>query len=376
MVIRALVVLTLVLAGPAAAQSRIALPSEVGLAAPAAVSLAPAALAAARPTLSIPTAGPALSIPAFSATPVAAAAAPPAAPSRAAGRASAPARANRIGPADVEAAVDRVARDWNQKPLEDYVHDSKALPKSFNVLALRNFQRKAGILRFTKLDPRYSASFKAVYGPRGSDRLAKSLGSPIDETLGTGWMGRVVSLKDGRTVKTIIREGSRTSKIGILFETEAWMTYHLQQKLDRYGIKVLPIIAVGPDGMYLEKPLVDAKTIGSRILKTKKKLSGTQMARLRILHRSAVGLAEETGVPIDLKADNVFWDGSDWVLLDPVGNISRPASYGKTLDVRDFDEFYLKWAGKKPPSDKGLTIDRVVKQFPMIQKDYDRSSRK
>lgn len=250
------------------------------------------------------------------------------------------------------------------RSLSSYIETSAELPLIFNILALRKFQQSQGLPMFTKLADRFKRSFETLYGSKSSNRIEQFLGSPISAELGTGWMSRVVQLKNGRVFKLIIRERGRTANVGILFESEAWVTFHLQRNEALYQIKTLPILSVGPNGMYLEKPLVVSNSIGDKVFAVG--LTELQINRLKFLHQNAIRLAEDTGISLDLKSSNMFWDGLDWVLLDPIGSIGYKG-YARTLDARDFNEFYLRWSDSTVIQDNGLTIDDVVKMFPEIR---------
>ena len=201
-------------------------------------------------------------------------------------------------------------------PLKDYIKSSHALPDLFNVLSLRDYHRTQGLPRFSKLADRFKQSYRQLYGSKQDNPL----GSVISKELGRGWMGRVVQLEDGRVIKLVVQEVNKTSNIGIYFETEAWVTYHLR-KQRRYKIKVAPIVSVGQDGMYLEKRLIPSELLGDKILKKQKKLTKKQLSSLQNLHSEALRLVRDTGIPLDLKADNMYWSEGGWVLLDPIGSI-------------------------------------------------------
>lgn len=253
--------------------------------------------------------------------------------------------------------------------LSNYVLNSPFLPKKLNILSLRDFQSQSGLPRFKKLNPRFSKSYRKIYGKKGSKTIERSLGSSVKEVLGRGWMSQVVLLENGRVFKLIIREQNKTSNIGILFETEAWLTYHLAVNYARYGLKVLPILSVGENGMYLEKPFVPRELIATSILQKNKSLTAEQMEALKDFHQKSMRLVTETGISLDLKHDNMFWYRGEWVILDPIGSIGFKG-YSKTLDSPTFSEFYPRWVDPKSVENNGLKIDEVIKKYPEIEKAY------
>ncbi len=256
-----------------------------------------------------------------------------------------------------------------KKGLAQYIENSKELPSQFNILALRDFQASQGLYNLFRLKSRFKKSFSSFY----TGDIESKLGAPIERSLGKGWLSDVVLLKDDRVVKLIAQQETPIFRAAITFESEAWVTYHLQKNRDRYHIKTLPILFVGPNGIYLEKPYVNPDTIGSAILKSGRSLSQTQMDKLKDLHRNSIRLAEETGISLDTKADNMFWDGEDWIVFDPIGCINY-LDYARTLDVRDFDQYLLRWHGNKELKDTGLKIDDVVKMYPHIKANYKKPS--
>ncbi len=256
-----------------------------------------------------------------------------------------------------------------KKSLAHYVENSKELPTSFNILALRDFQRSQELHNFLRLNARIRKSYSSFYTADKNERLNSS----IKQVLGQGWMSEIVQLKDDRVIKLIAPNVTSKIRAAVSFETEAWATYHLQKNSDRYHIKTLPILFVGPNGIYLEKPYVSPTSIGSEILKSEQGLSEAQINKLKDLHRNSIRLAEETGISLDIKADNMFWDGEDWIVFDPIGSISH-LDYARTLDVRDFDQYFLRWPGNAGLKDTGLKIDDVVNMYPNIRAQYKKPS--
>lgn len=267
------------------------------------------------------------------------------------------------------APLDCESRFLEKKSLVAYIENSEELPKIFNILALRDFQKSQGLYNFLRLKSRFKKSFAAFYSAEKENHL----GSPITRVLGEGWYSEVVQLQDGRVVKLISTEETSTVRMTIIFETEAWATYHLQKNVDRYHIKTLPILFVGPNGIYLEKPYVNQSSIGSEILKSGRGLTEAQINKLKDLHRNSIRLAEETGISLDTKAGNMFWDGYDWIVLDPIGSINH-LDYARTLDVRDFEQYFLRWPGNDGLKDTGLKIDDVANMYPNIRAQYKKPS--
>jgi hypothetical protein len=104
------------------------------------------------------------------------------------------------------------------------------------------------------------------------------------------------------------------------------------------------ITAVDDFGVFLAKKLLNMSSIASNM----GTLSSTQLEALERIFVNAKRYVRDTGIGIDLKASNLYWNGNDWVLFDAGPRMGfRP--YGFTLDVPTFKDFMRIWMEFDPP---------------------------
>jgi hypothetical protein len=178
----------------------------------------------------------------------------------------------------------------------------------------------------------------------------------IEKKIGEGYRADVYRINGGRALKVAHEAGD-----AFALEVESQINDHLDENFDKYQIRTIPILSKGDKGVYLEKPLLDKHQIASEILK-KGRLSKDQKAQLEALWENGKRYAEDTGIGLDLKASNLFWNGQEWVLFD-TGPRTSYIPYGFTLDIPDFRTYQEIFNSDEPPAEyQGRSsIEKVIK---------------
>lgn len=197
---------------------------------------------------------------------------------------------------------------------------------------------------------------KCGLGSKSSIRTKDGTVEKIKKELGSGYRARVVLTESGKVYKI-----PHNASSAFALETEAMITQHLQDSYDHYGIKALPILEQGENGVYLEKPLLESSLIASNILDAGGQLTSKQEKALEKLFDASRKYAKETGIGLDLKAANLYWDGTEWVLFD-AGPRTSYLPYGFTLDVKDF-KTYLKIFNRDEPPSGPTSIEEMIKRL-------------
>lgn len=150
--------------------------------------------------------------------------------------------------------------------------------------------------------------------------------------LGEGYSGEVILMKNGDVYKFPLE-----AQAGISLEVEYAVNRHLYNNFNHYEIKVDKIIERGENGLFLKKKLIEDDQMANVILKNSK-LSKIQLKQLKKFFKNAKKYARETGIGLDLKSENLQWDGTDWVLFD-TGPRTSYLPYGFTLDIDSFNDY-------------------------------------
>ena len=107
---------------------------------------------------------------------------------------------------------------------------------------------------------------------------------------------------------------------------------------------LVPVLEMGPLGSFLKRPRLAPEGMATNIAS----LSAPQRRELETLFEKARALARRTGVALDLKASNLYWNGSTWQMFD-VGARRSYRPYGYTTDLPDFATYLEVLRFDEPP---------------------------
>lgn len=209
---------------------------------------------------------------------------------------------------------------------------------------IADYQAASGF-RAPTPDARYVESYNAL-GIKHSkiERIMiDGVSEPVEKVLGQGYRGQVVLTKSGRVIKH-----PKSAADSIALEIEAAVAADLARDFEKYGIRVGDIVSMGPNGSFLEKRLIPLEQLAPQVLKAQGgQLTQVQLQELRKLFEGAKRYSKEKGIGLDLKADNLFWDGNHWVLFD-TGPRTSYLPHGFTGDVPSFEEYLRVWQLDEP----------------------------
>lgn len=123
----------------------------------------------------------------------------------------------------------------------------------------------------------------------------------------------------------------------------------LKKQFFIYEIHTDEIVYYSKKFTFLQKKDIKSSSIAKNLLNSKKTLSLMQYQKLQHLFQQAKRYANNTGIGLDLKSSNLYWNSQikDWVIFDLGPRFSyRP--YGFTKDLKTFSS-YLKIWGKEEP---------------------------
>ncbi len=236
--------------------------------------------------------------------------------------------------------------------------DHATKPAAFNLVSMLKFYHAAGYRSHQEIDPRYIQSFQELgiyFRDDGDVRWNRSL--KFAKQLGVGSNGVVMLGMDGAVYKFAM-----SPKKAPALQVEYFVNRDLARHYDRYGIRGDTIHEAGPNGVYLKKQFYDARSFGHAM----DHLSPEQLLALRRLYDGAVRYAQERGIGLDIKAENLWWSGTEWILIDCGPRLGyRP--FGYTIDMGGFER-YLRWwnAGKGAPLNsegRSRTIEEALAQL-------------
>ena len=164
------------------------------------------------------------------------------------------------------------------------------------------------------------------------------------EMIGGGCNATVYLCRVGG-VRRVIKIPRPTSEAAINLRVEVI----IQGELSRVGFPLVPLLE--SSDCYLLRPSLCPTGFGVN----QKDLDAEQIRNLRQIFEMARHYAEVTGIPLDLKRENLWWDGEEnrWLLADagPRLDDGDTNKYAYTLDSASFEEYYRgHWkVGKKFP---------------------------
>lgn len=160
---------------------------------------------------------------------------------------------------------------------------------------------------------------------------------PLGEKLGEGIRADVYELGSNLALK-VAYEGEDTAAL----ELEKRVYEHLRANPKKYPVRMVPILAAGEDGTFLLKPRFNRANLAKKLLKNGKELSLKQRRSLENIFQTAKSFAEETGIALDIKPDNLLWDNGEFSLVD-LGPRTFFQPYFFSLEMSSFDEFLKSW---------------------------------
>lgn len=142
---------------------------------------------------------------------------------------------------------------------------------------------------------------------------------------------------------------------------ESRINTDLKANYHRYQILTDSILEVGENGVYLKKKFLDPAQMATSI----KEPSPEQLADLRKKFEGAKQYALDKGIGLDLKASNLWWNGTEWVLFDCAPRMGH-LPYGFTADVADFATYLEHWRNVDPaalPGNQNRTLEIGLKSL-------------
>lgn len=166
------------------------------------------------------------------------------------------------------------------------------------------------------------------------------------QKLGSGYRAKVYKYSDSKVIK-IARYNEDREKFHLEHQTHQF----LKKNFNKYGIRTDNIIKVDKDYRYFIKDHYTPKHLFAK--KMASQLTKDQYKALESLFLSAVKIAEEHGIGLDIKASNLVWSQkhSDWVLID-AGPRTSYIPYGYTKALKNFKEYLKVWTWEEPDGSK------------------------
>jgi hypothetical protein len=144
-------------------------------------------------------------------------------------------------------------------------------------------------------------------------------------------------------------------------EGEAQVYDFLKLNAGEFPVQLLEILERGERGMFLIKPRVEKETIGKYILKANGKLSPAQLRSLEDVYNVSRRLAEQTGISLDIKSDNLYWTKKGWAILD-LGARTMSHPYFFTLERKSFAEYLEIWNSDSGSREGVMDVEDYIRQ--------------
>lgn len=180
--------------------------------------------------------------------------------------------------------------------------------------------------------------------------------SSIGKKIGEGIRSDVYELGRGYVIKVAYESEDMAA-----IEGEALVYDFLKKNADKYPLRLLDILERGPRGMFLIKPRVEKDTIGKYILKGGNPLSAAQLKSLEQVYEVSRRLAEDTGVSLDIKSDNLVWTPQGWAILD-LGARTMSHPYFFTLERQSFSEYLKIWNSDSGERSGVMDVEDYIRQ--------------
>lgn len=215
------------------------------------------------------------------------------------------------------------------------------------------------LISLRDLATRNNRDYKNAFDKYGVGNLSKTFKlrnekAKVKGELGSGFRAVVYELSGNRALKV-----PRSSGDLFAIEIESLVISDLKAHFSKYGIETVEILSSGEKGAYLEKPLLEKEQMADWIV-SHGGLSKKQSTKLNELWEKAKQYARETGIGLDLKASNLWWNGKNWVLVDGgIRTSYRP--YGFTLDVPNFQEYLRTFSEEEPGFDRTTITEMLEK---------------
>jgi len=179
-------------------------------------------------------------------------------------------------------------------------------------------------------------------------------GLKIRKKLDEGVRAEVFDLGDGLILKVPFEADDMRYIV-----VEAMVAERLAAEASSYGIKTLPTIAVGEEGSFLIRRQLPAESLGQNV--SKSPLNTEQLSQLKNIFESTRRFAEDTGVGLDIKYDNLAWEDGGWILFD-AGPRTTFGPYAFSLDIPDFETFYKLWK-QDAPRKNGIKVSDFIQTW-------------
>ncbi len=178
----------------------------------------------------------------------------------------------------------------------------------------------------------------------------------VGEKLGEGVRSDVYELGKARVIKVAYEAEDMTA-----LEGEALVFEFLKDNAERYPIRLLPVLEKGEKGLFLIKSRVKKDSIGKYILRKNGKLSAAQLHGLEKVYEVSRQLAEDTGISLDIKSDNLFWADGAWNILD-LGPRTMSHPYFFTLERKSFQEYLEIWDSDSSSRSGVMDVEDYIRQ--------------
>jgi hypothetical protein len=159
----------------------------------------------------------------------------------------------------------------------------------------------------------------------------------IGKKIGEGVRSDVYVLGARDIIKTAYDAEDMTA-----LEGEKLVFDFLKRNAAKYPFRLLEITEMGPKGIYLIKPRIEKDTIGKYILRNNGALTREQLRSLEAVYNVSRQLAEDPGISLDIKADNLVWTNKGWMILD-LGARTMSHPYFFTLECPSFARYLEIW---------------------------------
>lgn len=163
-------------------------------------------------------------------------------------------------------------------------------------------------------------------------------------SIGKGYRGNIWKNLNNQVFKVARKVKDTKSLLA-----EYLVNQHLKKEMSVYNIHTDNIVKHHPDFIFLEKELIPNRVIAKNLLKVDQKLSKIQYEKLQQLFENAKKYAKNTGIGLDLKSSNLYWNIKlqDWVIFD-LGPRFSYLPYGFTKDIQSFSDYLKIWSHEEP----------------------------
>lgn len=178
----------------------------------------------------------------------------------------------------------------------------------------------------------------------------------IGKKLGEGIRSDVYELGESRVIKVAYDAEDMTA-----LEGEKLVFDFLKKNEKIYPFRLLEILEMGPQGIFLIKPRVQKDAIGKYILKKNGQLTPAQLRSLEEVYDLSLKLAKDTGLSLDIKSDNLVWTNKGWAILD-LGPRTMSHPYFFTLECKTFAQYLEIWNSDSGARSGVMDVEDYISQ--------------